>query len=271
MRACAAPQCLTHNLLRYLLAFAALCLAWEAGSTVLGPELLPSPVETFALFLQALGSAAFWKDAGMSAWRLALGLALATGVAFPAGLLMGHCRRADAVAAPLVFLTYPLPKIVLLPVFFTFLGLGDAPRVLLLALTTGYQVLVIVRGTAQELDPAYRAAFRSMGDFGGTFDGGARGASLWQALRHVYVPAALPGLFTSLKVASGTAVAVLFLAESFATRTGLGFRIMDAWGRGDTPEMFVGILGMSALGLALYGLCCLAERVFCPWRNASAR
>lgn len=246
--------------LRYALAFAALCLAWQAGASALGADLLPSPGETFALFLRALGTVAFWRDAGMSAWRLALGLALAVGIAFPAGLLLGHCRRADAVAAPLVFLTYPLPKIVLLPVFFTFLGLGDAPRVLLLALTTGYQILVIVRGTAMGLEPSYRAAFRTLG--------GEGGASIWQEIRHVYVPAALPELFTALKVASGTAVAVLFLAESFATRSGLGFRIMDSWGRGDTPEMFVGILGMSGLGLALYGLCCLAERLFCPWRAA---
>ena len=240
--------------IRYILAFAALCLVWQAGSVSLTRDVLPSPGETFALFLQALGSAAFWKDMGMSAWRLCLGLALATGVAFPAGLLLGHCRKADAIAAPLVFLTYPLPKVVLLPVFFTFLGLGDAPRVFLLALTTGYQILVIVRGTALELTPDYRTSFRSMG-----------GTPL-QALRHVYIPAALPGLLTALKVACGTAVAVLFLAESFATRSGLGFRIMDAWGRGDATAMFVGILGISALGLALYGVCCLAERLFCPWR-----
>ena len=113
--------------LRYVLAAAALCLVWQAGTLALGSDLLPSPGETFALFLDALGTAAFWTDMGMSAWRLVLGLALAVCVAFPAGLLMGYCRRADAVAAPLVFLTYPLPKIVLLPVFFTFLGLGDAP------------------------------------------------------------------------------------------------------------------------------------------------
>ena len=250
--------------LRYALAAAALCLVWQAGALALGPDLLPSPGETFALFLRALGMAAFWADMGMSTWRLALGLGLAVCVAFPAGLLMGHCRRADAVAAPLVFLTYPLPKIVLLPVFFTFLGLGDAPRVLLIALTTGYQILVIVRGTAMGLDPSCRKVFRSLA---GTAGGAGRGMLL-QTLRHVYVPAALPGLFTSLKVAVGTAVAVLFLAESFATRSGLGFRIMDAWGRGDAPEMFVGILGMSLLGLALYALCCLGERVFCPWRNA---
>lgn len=214
--------------LRYALAAAALCFVWQAGALALGPDILPSPGETFALFLRALGTTAFWTDMGMSTWRLALGLGLAVCVAFPAGLIMGHCRRADAVAAPLVFLTYPLPKIVLLPVFFTFLGLGDAPRVLLIALTTGYQILVIVRGTAMGLDPSCRKVFRSLA---GTEGGVGRGM-LMQALRHVYVPAALPGLFTSLKVAGGTAVAVLFLAESFATRSGLGFRIMDAWGRG---------------------------------------
>ena len=178
--------------LRYALAAAALCLVWQAGALALGPDLLPSPGETFALFLRALGTAAFWADMGMSTWRLALGLGLAVCVAFPAGLLMGHCRRADAVAAPLVFLTYPLPKIVLLPVFFTFLGLGDAPRVLLIALTTGYQILVIVRGTAMGLDPACRKVFRSLA---GTAGGAGRGMLL-QTLRHVYVPAALPGLFT---------------------------------------------------------------------------
>ena len=129
---------------------------------------------------------------------------------------------------------------------------------------TGYQILVIVRGTAMGLDPSCRKVFRSLA---GTAGGAGRGMLL-QTLRHVYVPAALPGLFTSLKVAVGTAVAVLFLAESFATRSGLGFRILDAWGRGDAPEMFVGILGMSLLGLALYALCCLGERAFCPWRNA---
>ena len=62
--------------LRYVLAAAALCLVWQAGTLALGSDLLPSPGETFALFLDALGTAAFWTDMGMSAWRLVLGLAL---------------------------------------------------------------------------------------------------------------------------------------------------------------------------------------------------
>ena len=91
------------------------------------------------------------------------------------------------------------------------------------------------------------------------------GGTTREAIRHIYIPAALPALFTSLKVASGTAVAVLFLAESFATTTGLGFLIMDAWGMGDVLAMFNAILGMSILGLVLYGVIGLLERLMCPW------
>ena len=84
------------------------------------------------------------------------------------------------------------------------------------------------------------------------------GGTPLQMLRHVLIPAALPDAMTALKVASGTAVAVLFMAESFATRRGLGFLIMDAWGR-DRLEMFTGILAMSLLGVALYELCNVLE------------
>lgn len=191
--------------------------------------------------------------------RLALGLVAAVAVAFPLGLLLGHCRAADLAGSPLLFITYPLPKIVLLPVFFTLVGLGDASRVLLIALTTGYQVLVIIRAGALSIDPSWVKAFRSMG------------GTTAEAVRHLYVPAALPALFTSLKVASGTAVAVLFLAESFATTSGLGYLIMDAWGMGDVLFMFNAILGMSLLGLVIYGVIGLLERVCCPWLFAGRK
>lgn len=58
------------------------------------------------------------------------------------------------------------------------------------------------------------------------------------------------------------------LAESFATTTGLGFLIMDAWGVGDTLAMFNGILGMSVIGLLLYAAVWLSEVVLTPWCRA---
>ncbi|MCH5277278.1 MAG: ABC transporter permease subunit [Desulfovibrionaceae bacterium] len=242
-------------LIRYAPALAFLLLLWQLGSAALGTFLLPPPVELLGLFGRSLLTRLFWEHMGASAWRAVAGLALAWGAAFPLGLAMGHARRVDRVAAPLVFLTYPLPKIVLLPFFLTLFGLGDAPRILLIALTAGYQILVVTRAAAARLDRRYVDSFRSLG------------GSTRALVCHVLVPAALPEALTALRLASGTAVAVLFMAESFATRRGLGFMIMDAWGRGDQAEMLCAILAMSALGVLLHEGCGGLERLFCRWKR----
>ena len=247
-----------RSLLRYVLALLALLLLWQAGSLALGEFLLPRPLVVLHFFCQSLLTTAFWEHTGASAWRVLSAMSLAWIVAFPLGLLLGHIQRADNVLSPLVFLTYPLPKIVLLPIFLTLFGLGDLPKILLIALTTGYQILVVTRASAKGLDRKYIDSFRSLG------------GSHAQMLRHVLIPSALPDAITALKVASGTAVAVLFMAESFATRRGLGFLIMDAWGRGDQPEMFTGILAMSVLGVLLYEACNGLEHLCCRWKKLTS-
>ena len=246
-----------QTVLRYLAGTAALLLLWAVASRFLGPDILPEPFAVLAAFGEALTTPEFARHAAVSAQRLAEALAVAILTGFPLGLLFGHSPKADWLGAPVTFITLPLPKIVLLPVFFTIFGLGDASRVLLIALATGFQILVIVRESALALDKSYEMALRSMG------------ATRWERIRHAYLPAALPSLFTALKASAGTAMAVLFLAESFATDSGLGWLIMDAWGFGDNQRMFVGILGMSILGLLLYAAIGISERIFCGWQNAS--
>ena len=240
-------------LVRYLLGFLFVGGVWFIGSWSLGEVLLTDPITTTKAFFEALCTEVFWGHIFASLSRLIIALLVSIVVAFPLGLLLGHSRCADWLGSPILFITYPLPKIVLLPVFFMLVGLGDASRVLLIALTAGYQLLVITRASALSIDPTYEKSFFSMG------------GNRWQAVRYVYIPAALPELFTALKIAVGTAIAVLFLAESFATTTGLGYIIMDAWGMGDSLLMFVAILGMSVMGLVVYSCIGLAERVFCRW------
>lgn len=244
--------------LRFAAGFALVVALWWIGSLALGPDVLPDPIASLAAFTVAMTDPEFLTHGWASLWRLSAALGLAVAAAFPLGLLFGRCPAADWLGAPTVFITLPLPKIVLLPVFFTALGLGDASRILLIALAAGYQILVIVREAALTFDPACELALRSMG------------ATAFERFRHAYLPAALPSLFVALKAASGTAVAVLFLAESFATDSGLGYFIMNAWGLGDIDGMFVGILGMSLLGVAVYAAIALAERLCCPWVEKSA-
>ncbi len=86
-------------------------------------------------------------------------------------------------------------------------------------------------------------------------------------LFNVIWPSALPSVFTALRIATGTVVAVLFFVESIGTRYGMGFYILDAWGRADVPQIFTGIVVLALLGVILYETFDILERVFCKWNQ----
>lgn len=240
-------------LFRYAAVILVIGVLWKIASVALGNMILPDPLEAMGAFLSAMGTAEFWKHFAASAWRVLAAMALAWGIAFPLGLLMGSVRRLDAMLAPFVFLTYPIPKIVLLPVFLLILGLGDSSKIAMISLILGYQILVTTRDGVRAIHPKYFDSVRSLG--------GGR----WSLVTEVLVPAALPHGFTSLRLGTGVAVAVLFFVESFATTSGLGYIIMDAWGAMDYIRMFTGILGMSLLGAVLYEAANLLEKRLCRW------
>jgi NitT/TauT family transport system permease protein len=91
------------------------------------------------------------------------------------------------------------------------------------------------------------------------------GANRWQKGIHLVLPAVLPNILTSLRIGIGTAIAVLFFVESFATSLGLGFFILDAWSRFDYRGMYSGIVGMGLLGVILYEVVEILDRTLCKW------
>ena len=235
------------KIIRYLATLLVCILVWQALALALGSTILPPPLAVFVDFYYQIQDKSFWVHTGYSALRVGSGLAVGLVVAFPLGLLLGMSRSLDNWMGPLIYLTYPIPKVLFLPVLLVLFGLGEFPKILLVALTVGYQILVVTRDQVCSLDRRYFDSFITIlpSHWGQT----RRTLSL---IRHVVLPAALPSAVTSLRLASGTAVAVLFISESFATQHGLGYLIMDAWGGLNLPRMFTGILTMSLLGLVLY-------------------
>ena len=102
-------------LLRYTLAFFLIGLLWEVASRAAGEALLPSPVTTALLFFQSLADPVYIGHMIVSLKRLICGLTAGALPALFLGLLLGHLKKADWLGAPLVYTTFPLPKIVLLP------------------------------------------------------------------------------------------------------------------------------------------------------------
>ena len=243
---------LTRKLVGYLGASFVLLAGWQLLSWAVGSPALPGPLPALAAFASSFATD-LWPHLLSSAWRVLAATALGTVLAVPLGLVLGRSPRLDAVAAPMIFLTYPVPKVVFLPVLLILLGLGDASKIVLITLIVFFQLLVTARDASRAIPPGSVLSVRSLG------------AGRTDVFRHVVFPAALPDIFTALRIGTGTAVAVLFLAESIAGRTGLGYYIVDAWGRLAYDAMFAGILGMALLGVALYEALEFAEARMCRW------
>ena len=190
-----------------------------------------------------------------SARRVLRGMAYATLTAWPLGVMMGQSRFLNRIFSPVLGLTYPIPKVVFLPVMIILFGTGDGSKVSLIAIILFFQILVVVRDEALNIPPELVESVRSLG-------AGRRALFVF-----VYIPASFGAVLTAWRVSVGTAVAVLFIAETTATEEGLGYYIMNRSQRLRYEEMYAGILAMSALGIGLYMLTDVLERVFRRWKR----
>jgi len=199
------------------------------------------------------------KHLVISAYRILVALVSATLLATWLGLAAGRNRKTDKMLTPFAYILYPIPKVALFPVIMLFLGLGNLSKVLFIGLVVFFQLYFVIRDAAQAVDEHYIDSVRSLG------------ASRFAILVHVVFPSILPSLFTALRVSTGTATAVLFLAETFATTSGLGWYIMDSWARMDYLDMYAGMVCLSLLATAFFVLFSFLDKHLCPWMHLRDR
>lgn len=235
------------------LAIVGLLVVWQLAAMLINRPVFPPPWDVLRAFASELPQE-LGRHMMVSAGRVIASILVAVVIAVPAGLALGLSPAADRLARPIIYLVYPIPKIVFLPVVLLLLGIGNVSKVFIIAFILFFQMLVVVRDEAANLRPELIASVRSLG------------AGRRAIFRFVYLPACLPAVLTSLRVSIGTAIAVLFFAESFATTSGLGYYIIvETWGRLAYPEMYAGVVAMSLLGLALYFAVDRLQGRICPW------
>ncbi len=237
-----------------LMALVMIAALWEGASRLLARPFLPGPGMALGALVRLAASGTLGVHAGASLGRVLWALAISFLPAAALGLAAGRSRRADAFVAPFIYIVHPLPKVAFLPIIMLVFGLGEPSKIILVGIIIFSQILVSARDSARRVPRQLIDSVRSLG------------ATRLDLAVRVIVPATLPDLLTSLRVSLGTAIAVLFLAETFATETGLGYLIVDAWSRVDYPEMYAAIIALSLLGLTLFIVVDGAERLLCPWR-----
>jgi ABC-type nitrate/sulfonate/bicarbonate transport system permease component len=233
----------------------ALLAVWIIAAVLVNRPLLPAPWAVISAFFADLPHE-LGVDILVSGRRILVSMVIATVLGVPLGLWLGQNRSWDKFVYPLVYTTYPIPKIALLPIIILFLGIGDVSKVFLISLILFFQVLVIVRDASRNIPAGYVLSLRSLG------------ATRLQTLRYVYLPACLPATLTSLRMNVAISIAVLYLAESFATSAGLGYYIMDTWQRLDYNRMYAGVLAMSLIGAFAFIILAYLENRWCRWTQA---
>jgi ABC-type nitrate/sulfonate/bicarbonate transport system permease component len=241
-----------RKLFGYALAFIVLLISWQLAAAALNTPALPGPYEVISR-PELLFNAAMGRHFGLSLFRVIMSLILGTAIGLPLGLMLGRERALDRLSAPLIFITYPIPKIVFLPIFMIVLGLGNVSKIALMTVIVFFQILVTARDAAKAVPEESVLSIKSLS------------AGKWQIYKHIVFPASLPNVFTALRVSTGTAIAVLFLTESFATEDGLGYLILNAWSGLNYPQMFAAIMALGAMGVLIYELLEFGERKMCPW------
>ncbi len=248
------PKDLMQKLTYTLIAIIILLASWHILSLLLRTPALPVPLVALQSFAQLLPDE-LMPHLAISFYRVALSLLIATVLGVPLGLYLGKNQNADEFSAPLIYMTYPIPKVVFLPILLILLGIGNLSKIVLITLVVFYLILVTTRDAARNLPKEYVLSVRSL-----------RAGEL-ELYRHVYFPACLPAILTSLRLGLGMAMSVLFLVETYATQEGIGYFIMNSWSSLAYEKMFAGIIAMGLMGFLLYLLLDACEKVLCSWAH----
>jgi NitT/TauT family transport system permease protein len=225
-------------------ALALLGLAWEAVARLqwVPPLFLPPPTAILGEASRMARSGELWRHLVVSLGRVGAGFGLGAAVGTALGLLLGSSRVLWALGNPLIAATYPIPKIALLPLMILWLGIGEAPKVAMIALGVFFPVVINAYAGVQGTDPLMVKAARSLG------------AGRWQVLLKVVLPSAI-------------ALLLVVSAEMINATSGIGFLILHSGDLMLTAKLMVGLAVLSFLGLAsTWGLRAL-EAWLVPWRE----
>ncbi|TCK30844.1 NitT/TauT family transport system permease protein [Ancylobacter aquaticus] len=237
---------------------------WQAIhlSGLVSPIILPSPARTGAELITVganlLSGGFVFKAFLVTAQEVVFGFAMAIVIGVTLGIVVGETHFGERAVMPLIVAIDTMPKIAFAPVFVAWLGFGIASKVALAAFVAIFPIVVGVAAGLHAADENSRMMFRSIG------------ASRWQTLRRLKIPAGLPQFFTGLKIAAIGVVAGAITGEFLGGGRGFGDLIRTAASQLDTARVFALIFYLSLLGLATYWCVVLAERRMVFWRRTNA-
>ena len=233
-----------------------LLLLWEAGSrSGLIPErTLAAPSAVIGTLIDMLISGELPSNLLVSFARVAAGLVLGVTLGLVTGLIAGLSRTGELAIDPLMQIKRTIPALALTPLFIVWFGIGETPKVALIAFATIFPVYLNLYSGIRGVDPRLLDAAKSFG------------LSRWEQIWHVVLPATLPSLLVGLRYALSISILVLVVAEQINASAGLGYLINNARDFMRTDIIVVCLMVYAILGLGADWLVRIIEARALIWR-----
>lgn len=171
----------------------------------------------------------FARNLGVTFGSLALALLIALGGGGAVGLLLGSVRPLRTTLLPIMSSIYAVPLVVVYPVFTAWAGIGVESKVLFGGLYGFFPMLLATAAGVRTVDGGYMVAARSMG------------ATRFQMIRHIMLPAALPSIMSGVRIGSAMTAIGVVVAEMMAATAGIGFLITQNRTMFNTAEVYFGV------------------------------
>jgi NitT/TauT family transport system permease protein len=199
--------------------------AWQGLHQIAGSTALPAPLPTLSYLVRNIGTERFLTNAAATLLAFFFALLISYGLGLAIGVWMGAERISGAVGEPILVSLYSLPKIVLYPVVLLIFGLGISGKVAFGALHGTLPVALLTMGAIRAIPQAYLRTARTLQ------------LSPWQTIATVLLPAALPEVFTGLRIGFTVTLLGVLLGEMFASKAGLGSMIMTDMSLAQSEDM----------------------------------
>lgn len=238
---------------------AALLAAWEIGVRVTDTPswFLPTPSEVARETIDS--RARLWGHTQTTLQEVLLGYAIAALFGVLSALGIASSRIAERTIYPAIVASQAIPIIALAPILLIWFGYGMTPKVIVVVLICFFPIAVNMADGLKAVDPDAIALLRSMG------------ASRWQLMKIVRIPASLPYLLSGLRIAAAVSVIGAIVGEWVGASSGLGYLMTRSASQFQTALLF-SAFGISAiLGITLFAIVALSERWLLPWRRAEKK
>jgi len=230
---------------------------WEMVSHILVRKLvlLPPPSKVlYSLYEMALSGEIF-RHSLDSILRVLSGFILSALVGVPLGLIMGWNKVVEELLDTSVHMLRPIPATAWIPASILLFGVGNKPALFLVLIGTVWPLLLNTVSGVKSIDRIYIWAAQTMG---------VNGRKLF---RKVVLPAALPEIFTGIRIGMGVAWTCVIVSELLAVRSGLGYLIMESRLIVRPDKVFAGMVVISIIGLGLDYFTRVLMSIFLSWRK----